>query len=143
MNRRQIREHIFKMLFLLDFCEEKDEAAIDRELKEYFDQVPDEEIENPPIFADEEERAAMTAKVKDIVVHLPEIDEKINTVAKGWRTGRMARADLAVLRLGVYELVYDDSIPSGVAINEAVELAKTYGSDASFAFVNGILARLV
>ena len=93
--------------------------------------VPDEEIENPPVFADEEERAYITEKVLAVDRMLPQIDEKINAVARGWRTGRMARTDLALLRLAVYEITCDEDIPAGVAINEAVELSKQYGSDSS------------
>ena len=74
---------------------------------------------------------------------IPEIDEKINEVAKGWKTQRMGKADLSILRLAVYEMKYDEEIPVNVAINEAVELAKKFGSDDSPAFVNGILAKLV
>ena len=54
----------------------------------------------------------------------------------------MSRVDLTLLRLGLYEMLYDDSVPYKVAINEAVELAKKYGGDDSFSFVNGILGRL-
>ena len=75
--------------------------------------------------------------------HKEEIDEKINEVAKGWKTQRMGKADLSILRLAVYEMKYDEEIPVNVAINEAVELAKKFGSDDSPAFVNGILAKLV
>ena len=135
MNRRQVREHIFKILFLVDFTEEEKagkqaamEQSMEDEILEYFDQIPDEEIENPP------------EKAMQIIRRIPEIDGKINEVAKGWKTARMARTDLAVLRLGVYEILFDEEIPKGVAINEAVELAKQYGSDASPAFINGILA---
>ena len=81
-----------------------------------------------------------TAKVAKLI---PEIDEKINAVAKGWKTQRMGKADLSILRLAVYEMQYDEEIPVNVAINEAVELAKKFGSDDSPAFVNGILAKLV
>lgn len=147
MNRRQVREHIFKILFLVDFTEEEKagkqaamEQSMEDEILEYFDQIPDEEIENPPLFADEQDRSYITEKAMQIIRRIPEIDGKINEVAKGWKTARMARTDLAVLRLGVYEILFDEEIPKGVAINEAVELAKQYGSDASPAFINGILA---
>ena len=63
-------------------------------------------------------------------------------MAKGWKTGRMGKAELAILRLAVYELKYDEDVPVKVAINEAVELAKKFGGDESPAFVNGILAKL-
>ena len=67
----------------------------------------------------------------------------INAIARGWKTTRMGKVDLTLIRLGVYEMKFDDEIPTGVAINEAVELAKKYGTDGSSSFVNGILAKLV
>ena len=66
----------------------------------------------------------------------------IDDVSVGWRVGRMSRVDLTILRLAVYEMKYDESIPVAVAINEAVELARKYGGDSSPSFVNGILAKL-
>lgn len=65
----------------------------------------------------------------------------INEAAHGWKTSRMGKVDLTLIRLAVYEIKYEDDIPVGVSINEAVELAKKYGTDDSFAFVNGILAK--
>ena len=73
-----------------------------------------------------------------------DIDEKINLVSEGWPVDRIGKAELAIMRLAVYEMLYDDDIPVNVAINEAVELAKSYGSDDNAAsFVNGVLAKLV
>ena len=73
----------------------------------------------------------------------PEIDEKINEIAEGWRTRRMGKVELTILRLAVFEMKYDEEIPEKVAINEAVELAKKFGGDEAPAFVNGILAKLI
>lgn len=73
---------------------------------------------------------------------LQALDEKIDAVADKWKTGRMTRVDLTIIRLAVYEMIYDESVPVSVAINEAVELAKRYGTDQSPAFVNAVLARL-
>lgn len=80
-------------------------------------------------------------RYRDIYNHLSEIDEAINEVAKGWKTTRMGKVDLALIRLAVYEIRYDDEIPFKVAVNEAVELAKQYGTNDSPSFVNGILAK--
>ena len=66
----------------------------------------------------------------------------INEAVEGWSTERMMKVDLTVIRLAVYEMKYDENIPVGVAINEAVELAKRYGTDQSPSFVNGVLAKL-
>ena len=76
-----------------------------------------------------------------IMDKIPEIDEQINEVAAGWRTKRMGKVELTILRLALFEMKYDDSIPEKVAINEAVELAKKFGGDESPSFVNGILAK--
>ena len=73
---------------------------------------------------------------------MKEIDELLNQLSKGWKTSRMARVDLTALRLSVYELKYEEEIPTKVSINEAVELAKRFGGEDSFAFVNGILGRV-
>ena len=72
----------------------------------------------------------------------PEIDEKINSVSEGWPVNRLGKAELAIMRLAVYEMLYDEDIPVNVAINEAVELAKNYGGDNAPSFVNGVLAKL-
>ena len=74
--------------------------------------------------------------------HLPEIDAKIDNAAKGWSISRIGKVELSVLRLAVYEMLYDEDIPVGVAIDEAVELSKRFGQESSGPFVNGILATL-
>lgn len=140
MSRREIREHIFKMLFGIEFFEEKE---LDEQMNLYFEQVLDDEIQNHPSFVSEENREYLKERAKAVAGKAAEIDESINQVAKGWKTGRMSKTDLSILRLAVYEMKYDDRIPVSVAINEAVELAKKFGSDESPAFVNGILAKLV
>ena len=73
--------------------------------------------------------------------HLDEIDTMLKDNTEGWDLNRIGKAELAILRLAVYEIKFDDDIPTGVAINEAVELAKIYGQDQSSGFINGILAK--
>ena len=85
----------------------------------------------------------ISRKYNEICQKLTELDAMLNEKAKGWNTGRMSKVDLTILRLAVYEIKYDDSVPASVAINEAVELAKKFGQDASSGFVNGILAKFV
>ena len=82
-------------------------------------------------------------KVEKISEKIEEIDAKINEVSEGWKTGRMGKVDLTLIRLAVYEMLYEEDVPAKVAINEAVELAKQYGTDNSPSFVNGVLAKLV
>ena len=129
MRRSKVREHIFKMLFSIGF----DAADADEQIELYLEQVEE---------ASEEERGYMRKKVKDIAAHEEEIDAMINEHTTGWKTGRMNKVDLSVLRLAVYEMKWDDEVPVKVAINEAVELAKTFSGDEGPAFVNGVLGKL-
>ena len=73
---------------------------------------------------------------------MPEIDRIINENAKGWKTARMNKVDLTILRLAVYEMKWDEEIPTGVAINEAVELAKKFSGNDGPSFVNGVLGKI-
>jgi transcription antitermination protein NusB len=77
-----------------------------------------------------------------VVTNLPAIDERLAAAAENWRLPRMAAVDRNVLRLGAYELLFTPDTPPTVAINEAIELARRYGSADSPAFVNGVLDRL-
>ena len=80
--------------------------------------------------------------VRGVAVHRARIDELISAYAEGWTLGRMPAVDRNVLRIGVYELLWADDVPDGVAISEAVLLARELSTDASPAFVNGLLARI-
>ena len=100
------------------------------------------------LFFEDDENAApekdmeyIRGKYEKIAGKLPEIDGMINEKAKGWSTSRMGKVDLTIIRLAVYEILFDEEVPVGVAINEAVELAKKFGQDGSAGFVNGILAK--
>ena len=130
MTRREIRELIFKMVFRVEF---HDEEEIPEQLRLFMDTLES---------ADEKDRAYMEHKVQDILAHLEEIDAIIDSSAQNWKTSRMAKVELTLIRLAVYEIRFEEDIPTGVAINEAVELAKAYGEENSPAFVNGVLARI-
>lgn len=92
---------------------------------------------------EEEKSIELSNYVNQVVECIPELDEKINAVAKGWKTSRMAKVDLTILRLAVYEILHDENVPDKVAINEAVEIAKIYGGNDSPSFINGILGKIV
>jgi len=77
-----------------------------------------------------------------ITKHLPDIDEKLDAYSKKWKINRMAKVDLAVLRLSAAEVLYMDDIPDSVSINEAVDIGKKYGGEDSGKFINGILGNL-
>ena len=129
MSRSELREQIFKLLFRVEFnsMEEMPEQ----------EQLFFEEEDT----AKEEDAAYVSEKYNKITEKLTKIDALLNEKAEGWDTTRMSKVDLTILRLAVYEIMYDESVPTGVAINEAVELAKKFGQDASSGFVNGILAK--
>lgn len=130
MTRREIRELVFKMVFRVEFHNEEE---IPEQLRLFMDELESK---------DEKDRAYIEHKVQDILAHLGEIDSIIDSNAQNWKTSRMAKVELTLIRLAVYEIRFEDEIPTGVAINEAVELAKSYGEENSPAFVNGVLARI-
>ena len=130
MNRTELREQVFKLLFRVEFNSMEDMS----EQEELFTTTSDEEFST-------KDADYVREKYEKIAEKLPEIDKEINDKTTGWNTSRIAKVDLTILRLAVYEIKYDDSVPTGVAINEAVELAKQFGQDGSPAFVNGVLAK--
>lgn len=131
MTRRELRENVFKMLFRVEFHEE---AELTEQLE-----LLSSELEN----VTEEDSAYINQKCNDIIAKISEIDAAINESTTGWKTTRMGKVDLSIIRLAVYEMKYEEDIPSKVSINEAVELAKSYGTDDSASFVNGVLAKFV
>ena len=131
MNRREQREQIFKILFGVEF-HSADE--LEEQIGLYMEDLGD---------IRKKDADYMTGKVRSIVEHMDEIDGMINQASKNWKTTRMAKPELSILRLAAYEIKYEDDIPVSVSINEAVELAKLYGSDHGPAFVNGILSGMV
>ena len=130
MSRRELREQIFKLLFRIEF----NKAEEMEEQKDLF--FEDEENQ-----AGEKDAEYLREKYDKIVEKLDEIDTLINENAECWTTARMGKVELTILRLAVYEIKYDDSVPTSVAINEAVELSKKFGQDGSASFVNGVLSQ--
>ena len=131
MTRKEIREQVFKMLFRVEFYNQE-------EMSEQIALCEDDACSWK-----EKDKTYIFEKVEKISEKLEEIDAKINEVSEGWKTGRMGKVDLTLIRLAVYEMLYEEDVPAKVAINEAVELAKQYGTDNSPSFVNGVLAKLV
>ena len=133
MKRRKAREFALQILFQLDIRKDKPTATI---LKRFW---AEHEV-------DEEVQAFAEEIVKGTFKHLDAINDKIHVCAKNWSIDRMAAVDRNVLRMAVYEILYRIDIPSSVTINEAIEIAKKFGTDDSGSFVNGILdsvARIV
>ena len=89
---------------------------------------------------DEEDLLYVSQMLEGVQSHSQELDEFISRFSKDWMIDRIARVDLSILRVAIYEMLYrKEDVPTGAAINEAVELAKRYGGERSYAFVNGIL----
>ena len=109
------------------------EEEMSEQLSLYFDTL--EELSG-------KDQEYMSQKYRHVLEKLDEIDVLLNETSRGWKTKRMSRVDLTALRLAVYELKYDKDVPTGVAINEAVELAKRFGGETSGSFVNGILGKI-
>ncbi|MCI8503798.1 MAG: transcription antitermination factor NusB [Dorea sp.] len=130
MKRTEMRDHIFKLVFEMEFNSAEDMQA---QTELYLGGLED---------AKEKDLEYIRDKAEQIGRKLSEIDKLINETVKGWKTTRMNKADLSILRLAVYEMRWDDDVPVGVAIDEAVELAKRYSSEDGPSFINGVLAKL-
>lgn len=130
MKRRELREHTFEILFRVEFVEEKD---MDEQLELFFEDLTG---------ASEADVEYMKNKYLAVRAKMPMIDIIIDEKSTGWKTNRMGKVELTILRLAVYEMLFDEDVPVTVAINEAVEISKKYGGDDTPAFVNGILAKV-
>lgn len=130
MGRKKARDNAFKCIYQLAFVEEVDTKAI---LNECY-------VEN---LNEEEEKEYISLVLEGVVNNLCKIDEIILSKLKNWTIDRIAKIDLAILRLATYEIMYMSNIPLKVVANEAVELAKTYGNNDSKSFVNGVIAKII
>jgi N utilization substance protein B len=90
-----------------------------------------------------EDKAFIIEIVEGVLAHQEELDSVIQPVAPDWPLDQIARVDRSILRIGVYELMYNKSVPKKVVINESVELAKSFGADNSSKFINGVLGTVL
>lgn len=132
MGRRELREQIFLLLFRVEFNTPED---MPEQLRMFF--------EDDETYFSEKDETYITEKYEKIIEKKSELDSLLDEKAEGWDVKRMGKIELAILRLALYEMKYDEDVPTSVAINEAVELAKKFGQDNSGSFVNAILAKLV
>ena len=127
LKRREAREFTVGLLFESEFrSDESTEEIYPTSVENR--EIPDDEYVKTAYFTVNEKKE--------------EIDKLLNEVTEGWKTSRMNRVDLTILRLATYEIKWDEDVPTGVAINEAVELAKKYSSDDGPSFINGVLAKV-
>lgn len=130
MSRRELRENIFLLLFRIEFNTREE---LQEQMEMFLETMPD---------LQESDATYIRNKVTAVLDDLDKMDETIMKICTGWRLERLGKAELAILRLAVYEMIEDEDIPKGVAINEALELAKKYCSEDAPRFINGVLAKL-
>lgn len=123
------RQAALQMLFGIDAAADADAEATIRAFWREFE-------------ADPEGRAYADSLVRGVAGNLERVDELIRTSSTNWRLERMARVDRNLLRMAAYELLEQKSVPRAVILDEAIELAKLFGSEDSGAFVNGVLDRI-
>ena len=132
MTRHKLRDKVFGLVFRIEFYPENE---LDDQIKS-FEEFAEEEEYLP------EDLDYIVSKFRSVADKITEIDAAIDKCAVGWTRPRMGKCELASLRLGIYEMLYDDDIPVSVAMDEAVEIAKTYGDATGGAFVNAILTKV-
>lgn len=143
MTRRSLRENVFKALFRMEFSapEEKEEQlALFLEYATWYEDE-DEAKELKPLSSKAYDY--INQKTRNIMDKLEEIDEKLKEGSKSWSLERIGKAELTILRLAVYEILFDEEVPDKVAVNEAVELAKIYCKEEAAGFINGVLSSLM
>lgn len=126
--RTAAREAALQMLYAIEAANEPAEHVIHH----FWRQTP----------GDPEGRTYATDLVRGIVGRLSELDARIGAASANWRVERMARVDRNVLRIGTFELLEPDGAPAAVILDEAIELAKRFGSEDSGKFVNGVLEKI-
>jgi transcription antitermination protein NusB len=144
-NRRVGRECALKILFALRLDEQADAERLLSQFWQGFRFADDalgeplETVDNP---LPEATRSFAETLVKGVVEYRAVIDQELREVAKNWSLERMATVDLSILRICSYELLYQPDVPKRVALNEAIEIAKRYGTKESPSFVNGLLDKV-
>ncbi|MFO7811506.1 MAG: transcription antitermination factor NusB [Pelovirga sp.] len=145
-NRRRGREYALKILFALKY--QSDQVNVDQILENfwnnlhYSEDILGEPLEEGAQPVPEAVRLFTEKLVRGVLEQRPLIDERIKAVAHNWSLTRMAPVDLALLRLATYELQFLSDIPAAVTLNEAIEIAKRYGTKESPTFINGLLDKI-
>jgi len=145
-NRRVGREYALKTLFALQLDKEQKEASklLDSFLNDFHfaDDVLGEPLDVGKVSLTTAAKLFAEMIVSGVVEFRSVIDKKITEVAKNWSLERMAPVDLSILRIGAYELLYQPETPAPVVIDEAIEIAKRYGTKDSPSFINGLLDKI-
>ncbi len=129
MGRKQAREGTMKILYQMSLNGDFSEGELNTYLENFtFDDL---------------EKEYIVDATKKITEKLELIDEHIKSHIEGWEIDRLAKVDLSILRIAIYEILYRSDIPVEVSINEAIEIAKKYSTEDSFKFINGVLGGFV
>lgn len=131
MGRHELRERIFKLLFRIEF---NDISDMPEQVRLFFQDDDNEMSEKNAEYVEKKYEAVLAKKA--------ELDKLISENMEKWDITRIGKVELSIMRLGVYEILFDDDIPVNVAMDEAIELAKEYGQDNSGAFVNAVLSKI-
>lgn len=129
MTRREVREQMFVLLFqkefygIEEFEEQKESYFLTHDMKE--------------------DKSYILRRLEEFEQVQKEIDATIEKYSRGWKIDRIGKEELAILRLALFEALYDEDIPIGVAVNEAVELGKKYGAEGGASYINGMLGKIV
>jgi len=134
MTRRDARRHAFMLVFQLPFHTEITVEDLALTKKNYY-----EDLEERPNGKNAE---YIDRVVWGVFERCPQLDAVIENFLRDWDIARISKIDLALMRLSIYEMLCEGDVPLGVAVNEAVELAKEYGTDESSAFINGVLGNV-
>ena len=129
MKRKGTREEAVKIAYCMDVNKEYDKSYPSQYVEHF--ELKDVDIDY------------LNKTIQDMIDHMDEIDKHITDNSKDWKITRIAKVDLAVLRVALSELLYNDTIPDSVSINEAVEISKKYSNEDSHKFINGILGTVV
>lgn len=138
MSRQQAREDSFKMIFEARIMGTSAEELIEKFIETVGDgDIWEQKTEN------KKDMAYMEKVLRGVEERESEINGKIAPYLKRWTIERLAKVDLSILQLAVFEALYMDDVPAGAAANEAVELAKKYGGDDAPAFINGVMRSFI
>ncbi|MBE6935334.1 MAG: transcription antitermination factor NusB [Ruminococcaceae bacterium] len=143
MSRKTARELALHLVFEMDFTGGDSATLLDRRLGAEGFQALSQEDKLYQTMPDERDQAYIRRILTGIDQHLVELDTYIETYSVGWKFGRISRIVACIMRLAMFEILYMPDVPSSVAINEAVELAKRYDTPDAASFVNGILGTFV
>lgn len=130
MLRSKVREEVFKIIFRQPFMEQ---TEMEEQIEFSMEELEGKSSENQTYIRD---------KANGILEHLNVIDSEIEKNCEGWNLNRIGKAEITIMRIAVYELLYEEDIPNKVAINEAVELSKIYCDEDAKGFVNAVLGKV-